>query len=134
MNRAARPAGLAADPARLEPDESVLDDWLADDEFDQAAEHLRRLGGDAELLLNLQLDGFAAAVWEPVAQELARYGHAVLCSWTRRRLIFGKVKHRTSYGLPLLDGWPDDETAADIATETVVAALNYFRDKVLQPG
>ena len=31
-----------------------------------------------------------------------------------------------------IEGWPDDQTIDDIATDTVVAALNYFRDKVLK--
>ncbi|MEU2258528.1 sigma-70 family RNA polymerase sigma factor [Nocardia xishanensis] len=108
--------------------------WLSDPEFDEATERLQRLAGDEQILLTLQLGGFADRDWDPVAQELARYGVAVLTSWIKHRVIYARVKYRTTYGLPMLDGWPDMETALDLATDTVVDALNYFRDNVLKAG
>lgn len=134
MNRAARPDGPAADDARIEPDVCVPDPWLSDDEFDAEAESLRRLEGDEQVLLTLQLGHFSDRDWNPVAQELARYGIAVLTSWIRSRVIFARVTHRTGYHLAMLDGWPDPETAIDLAHDTVADALNFFRDKVLKPG
>ncbi|OXR40243.1 hypothetical protein B7C42_07668 [Nocardia cerradoensis] len=134
MNRAARPDGPAADDARIQLDVCVPDLWLADDEFDAEAENLRRLEGDEQVLLTLQLGQFSDHDWNPVAQELARYGIAVLTSWIRSRLIFARVKHRTGYQLTMLDGWPDYDTAVDLAHDTVTDALNYFRDKVLKAG
>ncbi|MFI5501159.1 RNA polymerase sigma factor [Nocardia asteroides] len=110
------------------------ENWLSDPEFDEATEKLQRLAGDEQILLTLQLGGFADRDWNPVAQELARYGIAVLTSWIKRREIFAKVKYRTTYTLPMLDGWPDMETALDLATDTVIDALNYFRDNVLKAG
>lgn len=134
MIRAARSTDPAAEDARIEPDGSVPRVWLIDPEFDDAAERLRRLEGDVALLQRLQQGGFSDELWEPVAQELARYGLAVLQAWIRTRVIYDRVKQRTKYGLPTLEGWPDTETAMDIATMTVVHALDYFRHKVLAAG
>ncbi|MFF0546877.1 sigma-70 family RNA polymerase sigma factor [Nocardia thailandica] len=107
---------------------------MADPEFDEATERLQRLAGDEQILLTLQLSDFADRDWEPVAQELARYGIAVLTSWINHRMIYAKVKYRTTYTLRVLEGWPDIETARDLAVDTVVDALNYFRDNVLRAG
>lgn len=141
MHRPARPAGPAADHVRIQPDDSAdvqpnadveLDYWLDDPEFDQEAERLRRLGADEEILLDLQLHEFADDSWEPVAQELARYGLAVLRAWIRRATIYEKVRSRTRYRLEPLDGWPaDDQAITDLATDTVIAALKYFKENVL---
>ncbi|MFE1409200.1 hypothetical protein ACFW5D_37950, partial [Streptomyces sp. NPDC058770] len=86
------------------------------------------------ILLTLQLGQFSDYDWNPVALELARYGIAVLTSWLRSRLIFARVKQRTGYHLAMLDSWPDDDTAIDLAHDTVTDALNYFRDRILMPG
>lgn len=138
MDQAPRPAqGTAGDGAHLQPDETPdVDKWLTDAEFDQkTAELAERLGGDEELLLKLQLSSFADRDWNPVAQELARYGYAVISSWIRNRSIYRKVKQRTGYGLSALDDWPtDDHTVSDIATDTVIDALHYFKTNVLMTG
>ena len=142
MHRAARPAGLAADDARVQPDETLepddvaeIDEWLDDREFDTETEWLRRLGADEEILLRLQLHQFDDASWEPIAQELARYGVAVIRAWIRRATIYGKLRSRTRYRVQPLDGWPaDQETINDIATDTVLAALKYFKTGVLMRG
>ncbi|MFI6225295.1 sigma-70 family RNA polymerase sigma factor [Nocardia salmonicida] len=124
---------MAAD-ARVELKLCVPAAWLDDKEFIPVAENLARLEADAELVRMLQLGQFSDHVWNPVAEELARYGLAVLQSWIRSHTIFAKVKTKTGWGLPILDGWPDAETAEQLATDTVVNALNYFRDKVLAAG
>lgn len=67
-----RPAGLDGAGARLQPDTDVegadvlgdhpdgqLKAWLADPVFNEEAKHLDRLLGDADLLLKLQLSGYA---------------------------------------------------------------------------
>lgn len=135
MSRAARPEGPAADGARLEPDGCAeLDSWLDDTEFSSSTEKLERLLGDQDLLLNLQLNQYSEKSWAPVAEELARYGLAVIGSWLRRRTIFVKVKKRTTYGLPTPpETWLDDaHVVRHLTDETVVLALNYFKDKVLK--
>ena len=138
MDQAPRPAAerTAGDGAHLQPEDTTdVEGWLIDAEFDRANERIRRLGGDEELLLKLQLSSFADRDWNPVAQELARYGLAVITSWTRKHSIYRKVKQRTGYGLPTLDDWPTDEHAInDIAEDTVVEALGYFKNNVLLAG
>ncbi|MDZ7931873.1 MAG: sigma-70 family RNA polymerase sigma factor [Rhodococcus sp. (in: high G+C Gram-positive bacteria)] len=142
MHRSPRPPGRPGDDdgcvegvePDLEPSDATaqIDVWLEDADIDLKDDRLQRRGGDEELLLTLQLGGFAKQDWDPVAQELARYGLAVVTSWIRSRTIFTKVKQRTGYGLPVLDDWPNDpEVVNDVATDTVVAALEYFRDNIL---
>lgn len=87
-----------------------------------------RVGGDDEL----QLEQFTGRLWERFSRELTRYGLGVLRAWIRHGTIYGKAKTLTGYGLGRIEGWPDDQTIDDIATDTVVAALIYFRDKVLK--
>lgn len=137
MDQAPRPVPrTAGDGAHLQPDDTAdVEGWLIDAEFDRENELLQRLGGDEELLLKLQLSGFADRDWNPVAQEFARYGLAVITSWIRKRSVYQKVKRRTGYGLPTLDDWPSDEHALnDIAEDTVVEALGYFKNSVLMAG
>ncbi|MCE5292461.1 MAG: sigma-70 family RNA polymerase sigma factor [Nocardiaceae bacterium] len=123
--------------ARLQPDDSAIPQlraWLANPVFDQHARNLNRLLGDADLLLNLQLSGYAPRLWKPVAEEFARYGVGVLKAWIKDRSIFGRVKKRTGY---TLKGCPDEwlqgrHAADDLATDVVVKALQYFKENVLQ--
>lgn len=145
MDRPARRPGPPVDAARLQPDnqgdihrvdEGLVGAWLDDPdlaaELADELERLRRLQADEELLLALQLEQFTGRLWERFSRELTRYGLGVLRAWIRHGTIYGKAKTLTGYGLGRIEGWPDDQTIDDIATDTVVAALNYFRDKVLK--
>jgi DNA-directed RNA polymerase specialized sigma24 family protein len=96
--------------------------------------NLQRLIADEELLLKLQLHGFTGRPWERFAHEMARYGMGVMSSWIRRGRIYGRVKALTGFGLTRRDGWPDPELCGDIATDTVIVALDYFRERVLLAG
>ena len=144
MDRPARRPGPPVDAARLQPDnqadiqhidDGVVGAWLDDPglaaELADELERLRRLQADEELLLALQLERFTGRLWERFSRELTRYGLGVLRAWIRHGTIYGKAKTLTGYGLGRIEGWPDDQTIDDIATDTVVAALIYFRDKVL---
>ncbi|BEL42106.1 Putative transcriptional rgulator [Mycobacteroides abscessus subsp. abscessus] len=148
MDRPARRPGPPVDAARLQPDnqgdihrvdEGLVGAWLDDpdlaaelaDELEQL-ERLRRLQADEELVLALQLEQFTGRLWARFSRELTRYGLGVLRAWIRHGTIYVKAKKLTGYGLGRIEGWPDDQTIDDIATDTVVAALNYFRDKVLK--
>ncbi|WP_454793829.1 RNA polymerase sigma factor [Mycolicibacterium lutetiense] len=141
MDRPDRRPGPPVDSARLQPDNREVSDqglvngWLDDDalELGDERERLLRLEADEELLLALQLHDFAGRPWDRFSRELARYGVGVLRAWIHRGTIYGKVKALTGYGLGRIEGWPDRETAHDLANDTVVAALGYFRDKVLKP-
>lgn len=95
---------------------------------------LDRLLEDTDLLLNLQLNNYAPKVWEPVANEFARYGLGVFRSWIRTGLVFGMVTKVTGYGFPYKPDEritnPDD--VEDLASLTVVYALEAFLEKVLK--
>lgn len=56
----------------------------------------------------------------------------MLRAWIRHGTIYSKVKALTGYKLGRIEGWPDTETIQDLANDTVVAALEYFREKVLR--
>ncbi len=113
----------------------MVSTWLEDPdlaaELADELERLRRLQADEELLLALELHQFTGRLWDRFVRELSRYGLGVLRAWIRHGTIYGKAKALTGYGLGRIEGWPDDQTIDDIATDTVVAALIYFRDKVL---
>lgn len=148
MARPDRRPGPHVDVACLQPDNQVeipaphindsrVSRWL-DDEQDLVAaladerERLHRLQADEDLLLALQLHEFTGRPWDRFARELTRYGLAVLRAWIRHGTIYGKVKTLTGYKLGRIEGWPDPQTVEDLAADTVVAALIYFRDKVLK--
>jgi DNA-directed RNA polymerase specialized sigma24 family protein len=141
------PAGPRGAGARLKPDGEVDDEdllgerpdgqieaWLADPVFAEDVKNLDRLLGDADMLLQLQLTGYAPKVWNPIAEEFARYGLAVLRSWMYKRTIFGMVKHRTGIApSPCPEEWlASQHVVDDLAGMTVVRALHYFKDKVLK--
>jgi DNA-directed RNA polymerase specialized sigma24 family protein len=141
MDRQDRSPGTDVDPARLEPNEGynggsgeLIVGWLGDPELAAEREHLRRLVADEELLLEQQLHGFDGRAWDKFAQEMARYGVAIMSSWIRRGVIYGRVNALTHFGLGRLEGWPDSETSDDLSADTVVDALDYFREQVLRPG
>ena len=86
------------------------------------------------MLLQLQLSGYADRIWNPIAEEFARYGVSVMKSWIGKRTIFGQVKARTGFQLR---SCPDDwlqsvHVAEDLAGLTVVLALQYFKEQVLK--
>jgi hypothetical protein len=118
-------------------DDSWVSRWLdADqdlvDELADEREHLQRLQADEDLLLALQLHEFTGRPWDRFSRELTRYGLGVLRAWIRHGTIYGKVKALTGYKLGRIEDWPDPQTVEDLAADTVVAALIYFRDKVLK--
>lgn len=137
VRRSDGPGDTGGRRAHLQPDGGDLGDvdgWLAEDGgLTREAERLARLGGDEELLLRLQLGGYAERDWGPVAEELARYGLGVIRCWIRRRLIFQRVATRTGWGMPSVpEEWlHNDDDVEALAVDTVIAALNYFKVKVL---
>lgn len=148
MDRPDRRLGPPVDSVRLQPDDRAeaaaqrIDDsrvsgWLDNDadladELSDQRERLERLQADEDLLLALQLHGLSGPPWNRFSRELVRYGLGVLRTWIYRGTIYGKAKALTGYGLGRIEGWPDPETVEELAADTVVAALAYFRDKVLK--
>lgn len=94
---------------------------------------LDRLLGDVDLLVRLQLSAYAEEEWQPVATEFARYGLGVLPAWIGTRRVFGIVFQATGRTLPEPPEHAFDEDAVqDLATDTVLAALEAFLEKVLK--
>jgi DNA-directed RNA polymerase specialized sigma24 family protein len=111
--------------------------WLsgADKEAARHAEQVDRLAGDRELVDTLRQSDFAGKHYRLFANELAKYGLAVIRGWIVRDLILGKVAERGFGRLappPIKQSLLED--ADGLADETVTRALHAFREKVLLPG
>lgn len=90
-----------------------------------------RLQRDAELVEVLSQEGFRGPLWEYYAEELARYGCAVLKAWLRTGLIAKRCReHGRPVGVLPADWSPDDRW--EIVLETVAKALEVFRMSLLQ--
>lgn len=84
-----------------------------------------RLEADAELYGVLGEENFGGPLWEHYAEELARYGCAVMAAWLRTGLI---IKECRRHGRPVeLPGtWtPDDQW--EVVLETVAKGLENFK-------
>jgi len=123
------PASAGGVLVRLQPDNKDLgeghDDLPADD-------HLDRLLGDSDMLYRLQLSGYARAEWDKVAAEFARYGMGVLSGWLRNGRIYPEVMKKTGRQVPRPEDRLDDEAVSDLASETIIRALDAFLVQVLQ--
>lgn len=109
--------------------------WLADADRDRAAERFQRLAGDRELADALRASGYRGRDYDLFANEIAKYGWAVIRGWIYKGQIRGEVKRK---GFGALEPEPRPgamiEDAESLADETVVLALRAFRDKVLVSG
>jgi len=109
--------------------------WLADADRDQADERMARLEGDRVLADTLAASNYEGPNYVAFANEIAKYGLAVILGWIYRGLIWSKIKEK-SWGSIEPEPWPGSliEDAQSLADETVVKALVVFREKVLLPG
>jgi DNA-directed RNA polymerase specialized sigma24 family protein len=114
--------------------QTSYEDRLVAAEKEPDDDRLDRMLGDADLLLGLQLNSYAPKVWNPVAEEFARYGLAVFRSWIRLGFVFGIVTKATGYGFTKLpdERITDPVEVEDLASMTVVYALADFLEKVLK--
>jgi DNA-directed RNA polymerase specialized sigma24 family protein len=126
----------AADaPVKLDNQDRVDDSWLLD--FDSnVTEYMRRLETDRSIITELRAGGFVGIHYNYFATEIAKYGIAVMTAWIRTHQIFEKIRQRGRGGLtePQGDQLRDQETATELAMETVATALENFRTYVLIPG
>jgi DNA-directed RNA polymerase specialized sigma24 family protein len=122
-----RPGTPGRGHAPLQRDEQNFDDGPP-----RAHDNLERLLGDSDLLFRLQLSGYAEEEWQPVAAEFARYGLGVLQAWIATGKIFARVRAVTGYRLTPPELGFDYDAVQTLATDTVVAALRAFLEKVLK--
>jgi len=97
-------------------------------------EALDRLGGDKNLYDALKNARFTGPDWDFVAQELARYGLAVIGKWVRTGVIVQKCRERNVRGVADLPTWVRrDEHLCDALTNEVVAdAITKYQTEVLE--
>ena len=114
-------------------DRPVPRSWVQEHEASAEAERLDRLLADAALVSHLQWSEFSGPEYDRFAEELARYGLAVLSAWMYNRTIFERLPARNG-GVPPLpeSGWTREDRD-ELAYETVAIALQKFRDSVLVP-
>ena len=98
-----------------------------------AAAVVDRLIGDARLLDDLMMRGYAGPEWERFRRALAEYGLQVMRAWC----LTGKIRRLCAEkGFGRLPPPPRrllHDDADEIAAETVAVALNHFRENVLIP-
>ena len=135
MTDSDEPEGLSSDGVPTLSAWATDQAWLADADRDRADERFDRLAGDRELAAALQAGGYRGRNYELFANEIAKYGWAVIRGWIYKGQIRSEVKRK---GFGALDPEPRlgsmIEDAESLADETVVLALNAFRDQVLVPG
>ena len=96
-------------------------------------EHEERLRYDSQTVLELQLSGWSAEAWAPVAEALAEYGFGVMVGWLFTGKVFTEVSKVGQPVTPCPPSWLDDEEVTSLADETVVKALIKFQ-QVLMAG
>lgn len=99
-----------------------------------AAQHLARLEGDKELVLQLMLHGYTGETWRTFSCALVEYGLQVMRAWIGTGRIFEQCKRKGRGVLPTTNGPRGEDEVMELAGMVVTVALNAFRDKVLVPG
>jgi len=103
------------------------------DRVDPDEQDTARLRFDEEVVSTLQWHGWSDDAWDPVAEWLAGYGHAVLRGWLFNRTIFEQVA-ATGYAVERCPPeWLDEEEVISLASDTVVLAIRRFRE-ILRAG
>jgi DNA-directed RNA polymerase specialized sigma24 family protein len=91
-------------------------------------EHLKRLEGDQNLLLEVALHGFQGRSWERFATRLVRYAMGTLRGWLRNGRIFRECARM---GRPVKQRPIGPADIDDLVAETIGRAILSFRDEVL---
>lgn len=111
---------------------AALDDVEVDDEHAWlAAESLVRRQADLEIHHELARAGCCGPSWDRYAEELARYGYAVMLAWLQSGEMFSQCKAKgCGLGPPPPEWTVDDRTG--LANETVALAVNSFKQKLIE--
>lgn len=122
--------GRFAEPLQHPQRHQVPEEWLHGATTQELADNVDRLQGDVELVTSLALAGYEGPDYEYFANELAKYGYAVMKGWIATKIIFERCREK-GFGLAILDRQFTQEEIEGLANFTVAMALNYFRTKVL---
>jgi len=98
---------------------------------EREAARIDQLTAEAELIDRIMFAGYAGPEWERLRRALAEYGLVVCRAWIGNGQIFLECAKKRIAGLRRDPRLPGD--AEDVAVETVIAALTYFRERVLIP-
>lgn len=108
--------------------------WLLPENL-SAEERVDRLTADAILIKGLRAQGFQGADWDELANELARYGCAVIGAWIHRDQIQRECAKKRIPAPALPGALREDAQAISSVTDEIVARASVaFRDDVLLPG
>lgn len=91
--------------------------WLADADRDRAEEKFARLAGDRELAATLRAGGYRGRNYDLFANEIAKYGWAVIRGWIYKDQIRGEVK-RKGFGALEPEPRPGYSLTADAMTRS----------------
>jgi DNA-directed RNA polymerase specialized sigma24 family protein len=98
---------------------------------EREAARVDQLTAEAELIDRIMFAGYAGPDWERLREALAGYGLVVCSAWIGTGQIFTECAKKGIAGLSRDPRLPGD--AEDVAADTVIAALTYFREHVLIP-
>ncbi|MBT9257721.1 hypothetical protein KMZ30_19285 [Phycicoccus sp. KQZ13P-1] len=111
--------------------QQVPEAWLVEAGHADLADTVDRMAGDVDLNLSLALAGYEGRLWDYFANELAKYGCAVIASRIRRKIIFERCRTKGFGGLPTSNRPFTEDEVAELTYETVTKALFHFRHDVL---
>jgi DNA-directed RNA polymerase specialized sigma24 family protein len=100
----------------------------------EKAKRLAVLESDKELVLRLMLRGYEGPEWERFASALAEYALQVLQAWIASGEIFVQCARKGFGALSSTHRVITRREIEDLATDTVVIAIDAFRRKVLIPA
>lgn len=87
------PGNPGASGAPIQPGEAAVPEaWLVEAGHRDLADNIDRLAADVDLITDLGLANFEGPLWDFFANELAKYGMAVIASWCGRNTIFDRCK------------------------------------------
>lgn len=104
-------------------------------EVEQLAERVRRHAVDAEVFAAVRAEGFEGKRWDRLAEDLGRYGWAVMAAWLFTGYVFVKVNQigrpLTPTDAELAELARDAEVREELCIETVARAVKTFRDQAI---
>ena len=130
-HRPGAPGGSAAPVQRPPEADQVAEAWLVEAGQIELADSVDRMAGDIDLATAMALAGFTGPLWEHFANEVAKYGYAVIASWLGRGMIFERCRSKGFGALPSLGRVFTEDEIVELANETVAKALHHFRVDVL---